>query len=250
MTRPDADSILRAAAGRGLAVFLDYDGTLTPIVERPEDAVLSDATRGVLRKLALRHTVAIVSGRDLADVRARVGLEGLHYAGSHGFDIAGPRGSHAHAAALGAAPHLAAAADEVERDSAGLAGVQVERKRFAVAVHFRRARPSDAQALEAAVDRALARHPGLRKTGGKMIFELRPDVDWDKGRAVLWLIEELKLQDALPVYLGDDLTDEDAFRALAGRGIGIAVLDAPRATAARHVLPDTDAAREFLRQLA
>ncbi|MGH8721137.1 MAG: trehalose-phosphatase, partial [Burkholderiales bacterium] len=121
MTRPDADSILRAAAGRRLAVFLDYDGTLTPIVERPEDAVLAAQTRAVLRALGQRHAVAIVSGRDLADVRARVGLEGLHYAGSHGFDIAGPRGSHAHEAALGAAPHLAAAADEVERDSAGLA---------------------------------------------------------------------------------------------------------------------------------
>ncbi|MGH8707032.1 MAG: trehalose-phosphatase [Burkholderiales bacterium] len=250
MTRPDADSILRAAAGRGLALFLDYDGTLTPIVERPEDALLAVETRSVLRRLARRHAVAIVSGRDLKDVRERVGIEGLHYAGSHGFDIAGPRGSHAHAAALGAAPHLAAAADEVERDSAGLAGVQVERKRFAVAVHFRRARPSDAQALEAAVDRALARHPGLRKTGGKMIFELRPDVDWDKGRAVLWLIEELKLQDALPVYIGDDLTDEDAFRALAGRGVGIAVHEEPRATAAQHTLRDPDEVRALLAGLA
>jgi trehalose-phosphatase len=161
MTRPDARSILREAAGRTLAVFLDYDGTLTPIVERPEDAVLADATRAVLRALAQRHTVAIVSGRDLQDVRRRVDIEGLHYAGSHGFDIAGPRGAHAHEAARACAPQMAAAAGELERETAQLAGVQVERKRFAIAVHFRRASESDAPAIEAAVDRALARHAGL-----------------------------------------------------------------------------------------
>lgn len=250
MQRPDAVSILREAGDRGLALFLDYDGTLTPIVERPEDAVLADETRAVLRKLAQRHTVAIVSGRDLQDVRQRVGIDGLHYAGSHGFDIAGPRGSHAHEAARASAPQLAAAAADVERETARLAGVQVERKRFAVAVHFRRARVADAKVVEAAVERALARHPGLRKSGGKKIFELRPDVDWDKGRAVLWLIEELKLEHALPVYIGDDDTDEDAFRALAGRGVGIAVHDGPQVTAAQYALRDPDEVRALLAGLA
>jgi trehalose-phosphatase len=248
--RATPQAILEAVGKRRLALFLDYDGTLTPIVESPEDAVLAETTRAVLRKLVQRHTVAIVSGRDLQDVRARVGIEGLHYAGSHGFDIEGPGGTRVHEAAVAAAPQLAAAAADVERDTTGLAGVQVERKRFAIAVHFRRARPSDAPAVEAAVDRALARHPGLRKTGGKMIFELRPDVDWDKGRAVIWLLRALDLEDALPVYIGDDETDEDAFRALGSRGLGIAVLEAPRETAARYVLPDTDAVRTLLAALA
>jgi trehalose-phosphatase len=111
-------------------------------------------------------------------------------------------------------------------------------------------RSSDASAVEAAVDRALARHPGLRKTGGKMIFELRPDVEWDKDRAVIWLLRALGLEDALPVYIGDDETDEDAFRALCSRGISIAVLESPRDTAARYVLPDTDAVRQLLAALA
>jgi trehalose-phosphatase len=250
MTRATPAAILAAAGGRRLAVFLDYDGTLTPIVERPEDAVLDAGTRDALRRLAARHTVAVVSGRDLADVRARVGIEGIHYAGSHGFDIAGPRGSHVHEAARASAPLLAAAADELERDCAQLAGVQVERKRFALAVHFRRARAADVPAVEAAVDRALARHAGLRKTGGKKIFELRPDVDWDKGRAVLWLIAELGLEAALPVYIGDDLTDEDAFRALAGRGLGIAVQETPQPTAAAYTLRDPGEVRTLLAGLA
>lgn len=247
--RATPQAILEAVGKRRLALFLDYDGTLTPIVERPEDAVLASTTREVLRKLAQRHTVAIVSGRDLQDVRARVGIEGIHYAGSHGFDIAGPGGSRVHDGARAAAPRLAAAAEELARDTAHLAGVQVETKRFALAVHYRRAQQHRA-ALEQVVDLALERHPGLRKTGGKMIFELRPDVDWDKGRAVLWLLRALDLEAALPVYIGDDETDEDAFRALGSRGIGIAVLESPRDTAARYVLPDTDAVREFLRQLA
>ncbi|MEO8718741.1 MAG: trehalose-phosphatase [Burkholderiales bacterium] len=250
MSRATPESIRAAAGGRRLAIFLDYDGTLTPIVERPEDAVLDAAMRSVLRRLARQHTVAIVSGRDLADVRARVGLEGLVYAGGHGMDIDGPGVSRVHEAARAAAPRLEAAASDVARDTAGLTGVQLERKRYALAVHYRRAREADAPAVEKAVDDAAARHPGLRKTLGKKVFELRPDVEWDKGRAVLWLIETLRLEDALPVYVGDDLTDEDAFRALAGRGIGIVVQDAPQPSAARYTLHDPDEVRALLAGLA
>jgi len=237
-------------AGRRLAFFLDYDGTLTPIVERPEDAVLDPKTREVLQRLAQRHPVAIVSGRDLEDVRQRVGLDEVHYAGCHGFEIAGPRGNRVHGAAAAAAPQLAAAADQVARDTHDLPGVQLERKRFTLAVHYRRARDADMPAVRDAVARAQARHPALRVTSGKKVLELQPDVDWDKGRAVLWLIETLGLEDALPVYIGDDVTDEDAFRALAGRGVGIAVQDAPRPTAARYSLPGPEAVRELLSGLA
>ncbi len=250
MNRPTPEALLRQAAGRRLALFLDYDGTLTPIVERPEAAVLDGSTREVLRRVAARYPVAIVSGRDLADVRERVGLADLTYAGCHGFDIAGPAGAREHQAAATAAPQLTAAADEVARETAGLPGVQLERKRFTLAVHYRRARESDRPAVADAVAHALARHPGLRRTAGKMVYELQPAVDWDKGRAVLWLIEALGLADALPVYIGDDVTDEDAFRALEGRGVGIAVQEAPQPTAARYVLPDTAAVRDFLAALA
>ena len=239
-------TLLAEAGGRGLALFLDYDGTLTPIVERPEDAVLDERTRDAVRLLASRHAVAVVSGRDLEDLRMRVGIEGLAYAGSHGFDIEGPGVRRVQEAS----PALQAAAAELEHETAALPGVQVERKRFAVSLHYRRARAGDVPALDAAVERALARHAGLRRTGGKKIFELRPDVDWDKGHAVLWLIEALGLQACLPVYIGDDLTDEDAFRALEGKGVGVCVQAAPRPTAARYSLPDPAAVRELLAALA
>jgi trehalose-phosphatase len=250
VTRATPEAIRAAAGSRGLALFLDYDGTLTPIVERPEDAVLAEATRGVLRRVAGRYPVAIVSGRDLEDVRKRVGLEDVHYAGCHGFEIAGPRGNRVHGAAAAAAPQLGAAAAQVAHELRGLPGVQLERKRFTLAVHYRRAREADVPAVREAVERAHARHPALRVTEGKKVFELQPDVDWDKGRAVLWLIETLQLQDALPVYIGDDVTDEDAFRALAGRGVGIAVQDATQPTAAAYTLRDPDEVRALLAGLA
>jgi trehalose-phosphatase len=250
VNRATPEAIRAAAGGRRLAFFLDYDGTLTPIVEHPEDAVLDAATREAVRKLAEHHAVAVVSGRDLADVRARVGIAGLQYAGCHGFEIAGPRGNRVHGAAAAAAPQLAAAADQVARDTQGLPGVQLERKRFTLAVHYRRAREADVPAVRSAVERAQARHPALRATSGKMVLELQPDVDWDKGRAVMWLIETLSLQDALPVYIGDDVTDEDAFRALAGRGLGIVVQETPRPSAAQYMLRDPGEVRALLSGLA
>lgn len=256
----------RAAAQR-CAVFLDYDGTLTPIVQRPQDAVLDAPMRAAVQRLAARCPVAIVSGRDLADVQDRVGLPGLIYAGSHGFDISGPQGlRRALPQAAQALPVLDAAERDLRAafgvagaeaagaggDGRGIAGVIVERKRYAIAVHYRMVAARDVDAVERGVDAALRRHPGLRKRHGKKVLELQPDVDWDKGAAVSWLLDALDLAalDVLALYLGDDLTDEDAFRALAGRGIGVAVLDSARPTAAPYSLPDVGAVRAFLGALS
>jgi alpha,alpha-trehalase len=240
--------VLQRRAGRRLALFLDYDGTLTPIVRRPEDAVLGAPARAVLRALARRLPLAVISGRDLADVRARVGVPGVYYAGSHGFDIEGPGVRHRHPLARAAVAPLRAAAREITRDTAGIAGAQLEPKRFALAVHYRRVAGSNVPAVRAAVERARRRHPQLRLAGGKKVLELLPGLDWDKGRAVLWLLRALRLDrgDVLPLYIGDDLTDEDAFRALAGRGLGIVVQRARRRTAARFALRDPRAVRAFL----
>ncbi|MDN2565553.1 trehalose-phosphatase [Aquibium sp. A9E412] len=244
-------AIAARLAGRRAAVFLDYDGTLTPIVARPELAVLEPAMRATVERLAGVATVAIVSGRDRADVQRLVGLDGLVYAGSHGFDIAGPDGlriRHEEGAAFEA--EIAAAARRLQTDLADIDGVLVEPKRFAVAVHHRQVAAGDVGAVEAAVDAAAAAMPALRKTYGKKVFELRPRLDWDKGRAVAWLIEALGLGDAvLPFYLGDDVTDEDAFAALGESGIGILVGCPERETAARYRLDDTAETRRFLARL-
>lgn len=235
------------------ALFLDFDGTLAPIVDRPEQAGMDAAMRAAVERIARLCPVAIVSGRDLPDVRERVGIEDIHYAGSHGFDIAGPRGMrHAHPQGVEALPAIDAAERMLRAAVKDIDGAIIDRKRFSIAVHYRLARDADLPAIEGAVDAALERHDGLRKGHGKKVFELQPDIEWDKGAAVRWLLRALSLDRAevLPLYIGDDVTDEDAFRALAGDGLGVAVLDVPRPTAAHYRVADPAEVRVLLQALA
>lgn len=205
------------------AIFLDYDGTLAPLAPRPELAHLPEETRELVRRLAQRHPVAVLSGRDRQNVAEHVGIDGISYAGSHGFDIEGP-GFH-HEAGKGLHERIANAAVELAQSLADVHGILVEPKRFAISIHHRLVGDEDIPRIEEAVDLAAARHPGLRKGAGKMLFELRPALDWDKGKALLWLLGALKLDPAktLPIFLGDDITDEDAFREVEDHGIGILV---------------------------
>ncbi len=174
-------------------------------------------------------------------------------AGSHGFDLAGPDGSRTELAEarahLGA---LEAATDDLERSLAGVPGAWVERKRFAVAAHFRQVEDARVPEVEAAVDQVVETRAGLRKTGGKRIFEVRPDIAWDKGTAVWSLFDRVGLRrgEVLAVFIGDDLTDEDAFRALGDDGIGIVVADEARPTEADERLGTPDDVRRFLVELA
>ncbi len=238
--------------GRQPAVFLDYDGTLTPIVDRPELARISAAMQQAVRDLARHCPVAIVSGRDRKDVAKLAGIGEVYYAGSHGFDISGPEGD-AIQLQQGSdyLPALDRAEQSLQERLSTIEGAQVERKKFAIAVHYRRVAEALHEEVEAAVDAVLAENDGLRKTGGKMIFELRPDIDWDKGKALSWLLQKLNLDrdEVLPIYLGDDLTDEDALREIRQSGIGILVRDESRPTHARYALNDTAEVRRFLETL-
>jgi len=244
------DAIRERIAGRVVMVFLDYDGTLTPIVRRPEDAVLSDDMRARVRALAARVPVAVVSGRDRAAVEALVGLPGLVYVGSHGFDVAGPPGRDSLRLEVAAdhLPDLDAAEVALRGRLAGIRGAIVERKRLTLAAHYRLVAGVHRPRLVEAVDAVRAAHPRLRKDAGKAVLELRPDVEWDKGRAVRWLLERVAPA-GIGIYLGDDLTDETAFAALRGDGIGIAVGVTTRETLAELVLRDPEEVGSFLHQL-
>jgi trehalose-phosphatase len=235
------------------AVFLDYDGTLTPIVRRPDEAVMDEATRRAIRALATRCPVGVISGRDLGDVRRMVGIEGISYAGGHGFDILAADGTRHRRAEEYGTP-LRSAAAELESALVGVPGAWIERKRFAIAVHVREVEDRLVPFVEGATHAVAGRHPELRQTGGKRVFELRPAVPWDKGKALLSLLQLLGLggTDVVPVYLGDDETDEDAFLAIAGLGIGIVVRGEgdDRSTAARYALASPDEVRGFLEAVA
>jgi trehalose-phosphatase len=243
---------LRAAE---VAVFLDYDGVLSPIVSHPDLAVLSDETRAVLTELALVTTVAIVSGRDVGDVMSKVAVAGIYYAGSHGFDIVAPNGEPVEDESLDRFSIYLEPLDRVtemlEAKVRDIDGAQVERKRFAIAVHYRRVAADDYARIEAAVAETAPEVPMLRVESGKKIFEFRPDFDWDKGRALDWLLRELGLDGpgVVPLYLGDDTTDEDAFRVIRDNGIGIVVGRDGYPSLARYILEDTDEVRSFLSRL-
>jgi trehalose-phosphatase len=250
---PSALEHVQEIAGTGdrsLAIFLDYDGTLTPIVGHPEKAFLSDSTRQTLRALAMQAPVAILSGRELEDVRKRVAVDGIVYAGSHGFDIAGPRGLRRQEARE-FLPALDAAEKELREKLAGIAGALIERKRFSIAAHYRNVNEIDFPKLERVVSEVATRHRKLRRIDGKKVYELLPNIDWDKGKAVLWLLEKLGLErpNAHPIYIGDDRTDEDAFRALEQRGTGVLVSEQPRPTAARYALKNPAEVERFLQEL-
>ncbi len=250
LAREREEEIGLRLAGTAPAVFLDYDGTLTPIVEDHTQAFLPEETRAALVELARHCPVAIVSGRDLATLRGLVGLEQVYYAGSHGFEIRGPSGwQESLDRGVEALPEIDAAEGELRARLAPVAGSAVERKRFSIAAHYRRVAAADVPRVEAVVDEVLAGRRGLRKGHGKKVFEVQPEIDWNKGRAVQWLLERLALDRAgiLPVYAGDDITDEDAFRTLAGAGLTLVVRGPDdRATAADYALADSDDVRRFL----
>lgn len=247
------DGIVKKFDGKKAAVFLDYDGTLTPIVEHPEDAVMADDMRDVIKQLSERCTVAIVSGRDRNDVEERVGLGNLYFAGSHGFDIKGPGGfEKLHEEG----EHFVELLDEVERDLINelkdINGAQVERKKFSVATHYRRVDDENVNRVKDTVENVLNKYDSLKKSGGKKVIEIQPAIDWHKGKAVRWLLEALNLknENVVPLYIGDDLTDENAFREIKTDGIGILVAEKKKKSDAQYVLADTDAVRAFLKKLS
>lgn len=231
------------------ALFLDFDGTLTRITPTPREATLAPVVRDALASLATRMPVAIVSGRDLDNLRERVALSNVWYAGSHGFDIAGPDGlSYQPAEALASLPALDAAERFLREQLTDVAGALVERKRFALAAHYRLVVPGEVQRVKDAAEAALTLTSGLRASPGKKVIELLPDIDWHKGRAMQWLLERM-VPETWPIYIGDDHSDEDAFTLLVGHGTGIVVQEQPAPSAARYRLRDPDEVLRFLSRL-
>ena len=249
----DSHDLTRRMSQRKAAVFLDYDGTLTPIVDHPDDAQLALPTLDAVRALATTMVVGIISGRDLDDVRSMVDTNAIWFAGSHGFDVVAPDGTRQEFdEGLAALPQLDLAEKTLLERIDDFPGAWVERKRFAIAVHYRAAADDLIDELESAVATTVEPHDALRMTGGKKIFEVRPAVAWDKGKALQWLTKTagLEADDTIAIYVGDDVTDEDAFVAITATGVGVVVGTEDRPTAARYRVDDTDEVRAFLQRLA
>jgi trehalose 6-phosphate phosphatase len=230
---------------------LDFDGTLAPIDANPGTASMPPESRRALKALEAdsRYTVAIISGRALPDLRERVRMEEIIYAGNHGLEISGP-GLHF---IEPTAPRSVEALEELTRHLQvrlrHIPGVEVESKVLTASVHFRRASAERLAEINDTVRDALAPVVSLfQVTQGLQVLEIRPRVDWNKGLAVRWIRHALGRGDALVMYLGDDLTDEDAFAALPD-GITIAVGRAT-CTCARYHVETQESVQAFLLWLA
>jgi trehalose 6-phosphate phosphatase len=221
------------------ALFLDIDGVLAPIVERPEDARVPESTRAELERLNGRYgLVACVTGRPAETARQIVGVEGLRYVGEHGLELA---------------PEADRWSGEIRSFAAGVPWADVELKPLSAAFHYRTAPdPDEARAeLEPVVASAL--DSGFRTRWGRMVLEVLPPLDVSKGTAVRSLLEETGLRRAL--YAGDDTTDLDGFAALDGLEVAVRVAvassEGPNELGRRAdlVVGSTEAFADLLRQL-
>ncbi|WP_241386288.1 trehalose-phosphatase [Rhodococcus sp. CH91] len=236
-------------------ICLDFDGTSADIDPDPFAAALADGMTETLSRLAAECPVAVISGRDPADVRARVGLPGLWYAGNYGYELVGPDGrEYEDPDAVAALPALKRAGEEITRRLRHVDGVSVECKRFSVTVHYRNAAAEHVDEIVAVVHDVGRRHESLRSTHGRTIVELRPGTDGDKGFALQRVLAHIAgAETAVPVYIGDDLSGEDAFDALSKDGIGIVVRSTElgdRYSAADFAADGPGGVREYLEEIA
>eukprot|EP00271_Cylindrocystis_brebissonii_P002937 TRINITY_DN13684_c0_g1_i1.p1 TRINITY_DN13684_c0_g1~~TRINITY_DN13684_c0_g1_i1.p1 ORF type:complete len:375 (-),score=68.76 TRINITY_DN13684_c0_g1_i1:1398-2522(-) len=277
--------LIDLAEGKKLAIFLDYDGTLSPIVEDPDEAFMSDAMRATVKRVASHFPTAIITGRRREKVYGFVQLSELYYAGSHGMDIMGPRERHRNGCSSGEVgealsgasasctldeegndaplfqpareyfPMINEVFETLQRRTADVDGALIENNKFCVTIHFRRVSEERWATLADIVADVLKGFPKLRATHGRKVLEIRPIVDWDKGKALTYLLRTLGLDqggDVLPLYIGDDRTDEDAFMVLreaAVAGCGILVSTVAKDTRAAFSLRDPSEVMTFLSNL-
>ncbi|KAJ4889625.1 putative trehalose-phosphate phosphatase C [Raphanus sativus] len=254
------DKIMSDAEGKQIIMFLDYDGTLSQIIEDHDNAYVTDEMREVLKEVALNFKTAIISGRDTDKVQSFVKLTGIYYAGSHGLDIKGPTNidQSDQEVMLQPANDYLPMIDEVvnilKEKTRSVPGATVEHNKFCLTVHFRRVDEKGWTPLAEQVKSVLNDYPKLRMTEGRKVLELRPSIKWDKGKALEFLLNSFGIEeskDVLPVYIGDDRTDEDAFKVLRerGQGLGIVVSETPKETNASYSLRDPSQVKEFLKRL-
>ncbi|PWA37071.1 HAD-superfamily hydrolase, subfamily IIB [Artemisia annua] len=266
--------MMNASKGKQIAIFLDYDGTLSPIVSDPERAFMSDQMRAAVRDVSKHFPTAIISGRSREKVYNFVKLNEVYYSGSHGMDIMGPTpknkscdDNYHHKTvneegnefivfqpAKDFLPEIQQMLIEMNERSKNIEGVAIEDNRFCLSVHYRHVKDEDYERLEQQVESMLVNHPEFHMTRGKKVLEIRPSIGWNKGHALEYLLDTLGFDDSknvLPIYIGDDTTDEDAFKVLRERGEGYPILvsSKPRKTMAFHSLRDPSEVLSFLTRL-
>jgi trehalose 6-phosphate phosphatase len=209
-----------------LLLCLDFDGTLVPFAPDPAKVVLPPPMARILRALVEHESLnlAVISGRERNDLHRRVGIPGVIYAGNHGLDIGGPGFVFVEPTAASRTEDLRELAKALTTNLHPIAGVIVEDKGLTISIHYRQVAEDALDELRRIVHSTLAAtsHPFVLGAGAK-VHEIRPRVYWNKGTAVCWIRDQLGEPRALPIYVGDDTTDEDAFNAIKDDGITVKV---------------------------
>lgn len=241
--------------GNVLVLCFDYDGTLTPIMDTPDQAILSQENKQLLEQLAKLCTVAIVSGRALEDLRAKINLKNMIYVGNHGLEINGPQLKFESMSPPTEKSIFDYLRNKLSAELSVVSGAWVEDKGLTLSVHYRLANPQDEPVIRKLLLKVCSPYIVARKirvTEGKLVLEIRPYIDWDKGKALLWLLaKERKMRGhakVMPIFLGDDKTDEDALAAIADIGIGV-VVGTEGGSKASYFLNNTDEVTEFLKRM-
>ncbi|XP_062150060.1 probable trehalose-phosphate phosphatase D [Alnus glutinosa] len=267
------EQIVKIAKGKQIVVFLDYDGTLSPIVNDPEKAFMTDEMRSAVHEVAECFPTAIVTGRSRDKAVEFVKLKDLCYAGSHGMHISIPSGSLKYKesedqthiadeqgfinfyAAKKFLNKLEKIKEKLQEKTKDIKGAMVEDNKFCISVHFRCVDEENVENVKKIVDSVIKSYPSFRTGGGKKVMEVRPNIEWNKGHALGYLLKtfafDTQNDHVLPLYIGDDASDEDAFKFIkkVGRGFPIVVSSTPKRTDASFSLRDTTEVMNFLTNL-
>lgn len=240
------NQVWKKVSDKNIFLFLDYDGTLSPIVETPDKALISDEIRSLIIKLKELVSIAVISGRMLKDVKDRVGIDDIVYAGNHGAEIwDGKR----EIITQGAAENRRLLEDiqsKLKKELSPIDGVLLEDKGITASLHYRNVNANQVGKIFSILDKIAKEYKNnFRFTTGKKVFEIRPVTIWNKGDAVSWIMTNLG-NGKMPIYIGDDTTDEDAFMAIKGKGISICI---GRNSKADYYLKEQQEVEIFLRKL-
>lgn len=238
----------KISEARHVGVFTDFDGTISPIVPVPGEAELDPEIRPILKALAAKpqFTVGVISGRSLSDLRARTSINGLIYVGNHGLEIEAGEARFRDPQAEALRRELKCVLLQLKLAIDAVDGLEIEDKGLTLSVHYRRVNEDLQRWVRDTALETAGKYQSFTARQGKKVVEIRPKLEWDKGHAIIWLLKEVLPASTLPIYIGDDVTDEDAFAAIP-QGITIRVGGVPAAgTRAQYVLPDVQSVAHFL----
>ena len=241
-----------------LLLYLDFDGTLVPIKKDPDQVRLPPEVKQLLRSLAQQDNLelAVISGRGLHDLEKRVGLKEVIYVGNHGIELKGPQIKFESTLPFDYKKTLARIKKELKARLSSINGVLIEDKGLSLSIHYRRVSKKYIAQVKTIIHEITivdAIKDKIRKHCGKMVLEIRPPIPWDKGKIILWLLGRQKVLlrngEVLPIYLGDDKTDEDAFMMIRPRGLSIFVGSSSQSSAARYYLKNPGDVIKFLTRI-